>query len=52
MKVVRLQKKLEKALNTVLKAISEVQGFEAIQGKGIKLKSLISELNNAENENV
>lgn len=52
MKVVRLQKKLEKALNTVLKAISEEQGFEAIQGKGIKLKSLISELNNAENENV
>lgn len=50
MKVIRLQSKLEKALNTIFKAISEVQGFEGLQGKGIKIKSLYDELNNAENK--
>ena len=43
MKVLRLQRMLENALNSCLLAISDVQGFESLKGKGIKLKSLYSE---------
>ena len=50
MKVRRLQRQLENAINTVLLAISKQEGFEAMSEKGIKLKSLYEESIISENK--
>lgn len=50
MKVLRLQRILENAMNSIFKAISEVTGFEGLEGKGIKLKSLYEQSIESQNK--
>lgn len=48
MKVKRLQSKLETAFNTVLNALSELENFSELSGKGIKLNSLYEVMKESE----
>lgn len=50
MKVKRIQNILSNSINTVLKALSELEGFKELEGKGIQLKSLFDTLKESEND--
>jgi hypothetical protein len=49
MKIKRVQSKLEKSINTVLKALSKEENFTSLEGKGVGLKSLYETLKEEEN---
>ena len=49
MKIKRVQSKLEKSINTVLKALSKEAAFTELEGKGVGLKSLYETLKEEEN---